>query len=88
MPNYEEMTNDELRAENVRLFEERKALKAEQMKITAVLDKRIIAENVSKKLERLSDPEKAALAQVLEPPGVESPGKVGNLGDIIRKQCL
>ena len=81
MPDYESMTNDQLEAENQRLWETRVEAKKEQLKIKKILDERYAKEEVRKKVEGMSDAEKAELKQVLSNVGgIKSEAEVGEPG--------
>ena len=70
---YEAMTNEKLLDEIHKLTRARKALKAKQMEITAILDRRATEAKVAK----MSDKEKDNLRQVLSPKSIESEEAVG-----------
>lgn len=63
--NYETMTVDQLEAEMKRLTEERARLRAEALKVQAVLDRQYAAMRAAILLESMSDADKAALAQAV-----------------------
>lgn len=70
---YEAMTNEKLLDEIHKLTRARKALKAKQMEITAILDRRA----TEAKVAGMSDKEKDNLRQVLSPKGIGSEEAVG-----------
>lgn len=75
---YESMTVAALEKENQKLSEKREAIRQEQKKLVAVMDKRQAQEEAQRKYDRMSDPERAALAQVItKAGGIESEEGVG-----------
>lgn len=63
--NYENMTIEQLEAEMQRITEERARLRAEALKVQAVLDRQYAAMRAAILLESMSDADKAALAQAV-----------------------
>jgi phosphomevalonate kinase len=80
--NYEGMSIQELEAQNRKLSEERDKVKAEQRILGAVMDKKKMSIAVQKKLETMSDAEKAAMAQMIESQGIGSSAAVGGLKSV------
>ena len=78
--NYESMSIEELEVEQQLLDQERKGLKAEMMKIVAILDRRQVEAEAQRKYEGMSAAEKAALHQMIAANGVESGEDVGKPG--------
>jgi len=76
---YEEMTVEELEEENLRLMGEKDKIRAEQLKIKAVLDKKVALRDAERKLATLSDSEKRALLQVIHTQGIPSAEEFGKL---------
>jgi len=71
-PKYEEMTTEQLEAEQTDLHGAAKQLKARRRAVAAELDQRRVKEEALRKLAAMSDPERAALAQLLGPRGIAS----------------
>lgn len=80
MAEYGDMTVEELEAEQTRLHAEARAVQARRGEVAAVLDKRRTAEAAQRRVEGLSDPERAALAQALGVPGIQAGSQVGTPG--------
>jgi len=80
MPDYNQMTIEELEKANQELMEQRQKIKDEQRLIAAVLDRKQAEARAKAKVARMSDPEKAALAQVLKAGSIESAEAVGSPG--------
>lgn len=79
--NYNAMDAEQLEAENNRLSAARDSIREEQKRLTAVLDTKMIAVRMSKKLDSLSGPERAALAQLVSGAGgIESEEAFGAPG--------
>ncbi len=76
--NYENMTIEELEARNRELNAQRDAIREEQLKIKAVLDRKIALRSAQQKLASLSETERAALSLVISKAGgIESREQVG-----------
>lgn len=80
--NYEEMSIQELEAQNRKLSEERDKIKIEQKILGKVMDAKKMALAVQKKLETMSDAEKAAMAQMIQSQGIGSSAAVGDLKSV------
>jgi hypothetical protein len=77
---YKNMSIEDLEKLNQDLMNQREAIKEEQRKIAAVLDEKCALRDAQRKAETMSDPEKAALLQILKPEGIRSEEKVGEPG--------
>ena len=64
--NYDSMSLEELEAENIRLSNERNAIKQQQMELTAVIDRKIAERDAALKLSAMSPAERAALTQIVQ----------------------
>lgn len=82
MANYEEMTIPELEKVIQGMAAQVLEIKAEQRKAHAVLDEKVIRADLVRKLANLTDPEKAALVQMIQAEGVEGQEGVGIPGAI------
>ena len=71
-PQYDLMTTEQLEAEQTRLHGEAKQLKGRRRAVAVELDRRRVKEEALRKLAAMSDPERAALAQLLGPKGIAS----------------
>jgi len=69
---YEDMTIDELEKENQRLMGEKAKVKAEQVKLNKVMTAKLLVKGAVDQAEKMTEPQKAALLQVLQPKGIES----------------
>lgn len=70
--NYEQMTVEQLEAELARLTAERARLRDEGLKVHAALDRKQAAAAAQRTLDGMSDVERAALAQLVQTPGIVS----------------
>lgn len=61
MADYENMTIEELEAENIRLSSERERIRARQRELNAVLDRKLAERSLKAKLGALSSAEQVAL---------------------------
>lgn len=75
--NYENMTIDQLEEANRKLMAEKQALRSEQLRLHAVLDRKIARRRAEDIAATLGDDEKRELAQVIGPQGVETDEGVG-----------
>jgi len=66
------MTDEELQTAQRDLSKQRRDLKEQQGLVSKELDNREMARRANKQVDRMSDPEKDALLQVLKPTGIES----------------
>ncbi len=66
MTNYDSMSLEELEAENIRLSNERAAIKQQQLELTAAIDRKIAERDAGLKLAAMSPAEKAAIAQIVQ----------------------
>lgn len=81
MPNYEEMSLEQLDKKHLELREKRFEIKAEQVKLNAVREKLVDEKNVREKIEAMSDKEKKIATQILSNAGaIVSEEKVGAPG--------
>jgi len=78
--NYEAMTIPELEKEKLELDKKRAGIKAEQLKICAVLEKRIDEKKVKEKIDGMTDKEKTIATQILSAKAIVSEEKVGTPG--------
>ena len=69
MPDYKSMTDDQLEKLNQKYMAEKAAIKQEQLKINKVLDGRVAKNEAKRKLDNMSDAEKAELKQILSGAG-------------------
>ncbi len=76
--NYEKMSYEELEKLNQGLSNKRDEIKAQQRLIVAAMDKKAVMVEAKRKAALLSEPEKAALSQVLLPEGIESAESVNH----------
>ena len=81
MPNYEEMTPEQLERENKKLMAKKAEIREEQLEINRILTEKQVEIQTKAKVEAMSDPEKEAMRQTLSSAGgikseekVESPG--------------
>lgn len=79
--NYEQMSIEELEAENIRLSNERADIQKEQRMINDVLSRKVAMRDAQAKFAGLSDVEKAALAQVVGVETVRVSGQVNKAGE-------
>lgn len=77
---YDQMSTDELVAENLRLSEQKEEIRARQLVINEEISKRATYESAARKLETMNDPEKEALVQMIKAEGIPSAEKVGEPG--------
>jgi len=80
MPNYEEMSLEQLDKKFLEMREERVEIKADMVKINAVREKRIDEKKVKEKIDGMTDKEKAIAAQVLVAKAIVSEEAVGTPG--------
>jgi len=80
MPDYKNMTIEQLERANQELMKRRQRIKGEQKQIAAELDSRQAEISARKKVSSMSDSEKAAAAQILKTEGIESAEAVGSPG--------
>ena len=80
MKDYFPMTTNQLLADKRKLHEQIVGLKEQQREIAAVLDGRGVLIAAENKVASMSDPQKAALRQVLGVEGIPSEEKVGTAG--------
>ena len=81
MADYENMTVEQLEAENQKLMAKRREIVSEQRILNAVRDRKIIEAKAKATIEGMTDSEKAALSQVLSGVGgIGSGEKVGTPG--------
>ena len=78
--NYEAMTLPELEKEKQELDKKRVGIKAEQLKICAVVEKKVDEKKVKEKIDSMTDKEKAIAAQVLGARAIVSEEEVGTPG--------
>jgi hypothetical protein len=74
---YEAMSADDLSSLNLQLSNQRDAIKQQQRTITRVLDRKLAEEEARQRIERMSDPERAALFQVVRADHLASSLKIG-----------
>jgi len=80
MPNYEEMSLEQLDKKFLEMREERVEIKAEMVELNTVREKRIDEKKVKEKIDSMTDKEKAIAAQVLGAKAIVSEEKVGTPG--------
>jgi len=80
MPNYEEMSLEQLDKKHLELREKRFEIKAEQVELNAVREKRVDEKKVKEKIDGMTDKEKAIAAQVLGAKAIVSEEAVGEPG--------
>jgi len=78
--NYEAMTLPELEKEKQELDKKRVDIKAEQLKLCAVLEKRVDEKKVKEKIEAMTDKEKKIATQILSAKAIVSEEEVGKPG--------
>lgn len=79
--NYETMTIPQLEKEKQELDKKRASIKAEQLKICVVLEKRVDEKKVKEKIDSMTDKEKGIATQILSGAGaIASEEKVGTPG--------
>jgi len=78
--NYEEMTIEQLDKEKQELDKKRAGIKAEQLKICAVLEKRVDEKKVKEKIDGMTDKEKTIATQILSAKAIVSEEEVGTPG--------
>jgi len=76
----ENYTDEELDAKLIELGNERDKIKKEMRELTAESDKRFAQAEAKRKLELMSDTEKAALHQMIQTEGISSEEQVGRVG--------
>lgn len=64
--NYDSMSLEELETENIRLSNERNAIKQQQLELTAAIDRKIAERDAALKLAAMSPAERAALTQIVQ----------------------
>jgi len=72
MTDYTQMTIGELEVANSKLMVERDSIRQKQVIIARLLDKLNAQRDAERKARAMSNAEKAALLQVLQPKGIES----------------
>jgi len=77
MPNYEEMSLEQLDKKHLELREKRVEIKADMIKVNAVREKRVDEKKVKEKIDSMTDKEKAIAAQVLGAKAIVSEEAVG-----------
>ena len=77
---YEAMTVEQLEKEKLELDKKRTGIKAEQLRICAVLEKRVDEKKVKEKIDSMTDKEKQIATQVLSAKAIVSEEKVGTPG--------
>ena len=78
---YENMSVEQLEKENQKLMQKRVDIKTEQLKIVAILEKKVDEKKVKEKIDSMTDKEKKIAVQVLgEAGGIKSEEKVGEPG--------
>jgi len=78
--NYEAMTLPELEKEKQELDKKRVGIKAEQLKICAVVEKKVDEKKVKEKIDGMTDKEKTIATQILSAKAIVSEEKVGTPG--------
>jgi len=81
--NYEKQSIPELEAEINRLDQAMNVLLEKKRLVAKALDAKLVMAEALRKIERMSDPERAALAKVLNPDGVVSQEQLGVIGRMI-----
>lgn len=79
--NYDQMSIEELEAENIRLSNERAAIQQHQRTINDVLSRKVAMRDATAKFAGLSEVEKAALAQVVGVNVAQVSGQVNKAGE-------
>jgi len=80
MPNYEEMSLEQLDKKHLELRKKKFEIKAEQVKLNAVREKMVDEKKVKEKIDSMTDKEKAIAAQVLGAKAIVSEEAVGTPG--------
>lgn len=81
MPNYENMSVEELEKKNIELSNERAKIRNEQKKVNAIREKKLATEGAKKKFSSMSPADKEAMAQVISNAGgIASKEDVGSPG--------
>lgn len=70
--NYEDMSLEQLEKENQKLMAQKDAIRENQKVITALMDEKSSMAEAQRKVATMSNAEKAALVQVLQPQGIAS----------------
>ena len=79
MANLDEMTVEELEVYNAGLSRKRAGITATKREIARILDQKRAARDAKASLDRMSDGEKAALAQALQVDSIESNEAFGTM---------
>ncbi len=77
---YESMSVEALDAENQRLQGQREGIREELRRLVAVRDRKAVLEAAERQVAAMGDPQKAALAQVIQAQGIASGEAVGEPG--------
>lgn len=85
MKNYEKMSIAELEAVVNDFDRDITALRDEKRIVARALDRKLVMDEALRKLQTMSDDERAALAQMLNPAGVASQEQVGFIGRLLGK---
>ena len=80
MPNYEDMSLEQLDKKFLEMREERVEIKADMVKLNAVREKMVDEKKVKEKIDGMTDKEKAIAAQVLGAKAIVSEEAVGTPG--------
>lgn len=80
MSKYDSMTIEALTKESAKLAKDRAAIKAEQIKVAAVLGKKESEKKYADKVKAMNSAERKALAQAIDVVGIKSEEKVGEPG--------
>jgi len=81
MPNYEEMSLEQLDKKFLEMREKRVEIKVEMVKLNAVREKRVGEKKVKEKIDGMTDKEKAIATQILSGAGaIASEEEVGTPG--------
>jgi hypothetical protein len=72
------LSTEELGELRLNLSAEREAIKEQLRMVVATLDKRLIEQNAQMMIYAMSDDQKRALLQILQPKGIESAEAFGN----------
>ena len=74
------MSLEELEALNQELMAEKESIRERQREVAAAMDARQAEADASRLMESMSEPQKAALAQVVKAEGIKPASKVGTPG--------